>query len=660
MCILDYRKFACFLFFSFLIFGSILESSAKEPITSIHQLNSPEYTVAVSESGATFIAVKRDLPGAKLIYSSGQQGYDVVRMGKADAYAFDRRQMEIAIANGLTGVKLLPGSIGEKVEIAIGISRASKIPGLKQKVNQFISELKSSGIFQDMYQRWVIDAKYTMPDIDVNSSSESKIVIGTIGLVMPFSFYEGNNLTGFDIELGRRLASWLGRNIEFRIYDYGGIIAAAATGEIDCIMADLNFTPERAEKIDFSDTLFTEETALLIKDDGTNSEHVIPQAIRAFDGKRIAVFTGSVHAEIVKELLPSAKLFYFESNANALAALTSGKVDAIVNDDSILREIKNENPSLILIDEYLKTFDNAFIFAKTSESDKLCNEMNEFIRTLKSDGTLKNMLDIWTGNDDSMKTLPDYEHYPDTNGTLRVAVDVDNPPFNYIKDGRLVGYDVDIIVRFCKLKGYRPEFSGMDFSSVIPSVFSGKCNIGIGAITITPERSESVNFSEPVYTGGSMILIMKPIEPQKSPASNGKYTRILDLDGKKIGVQTGVDVWAEMAKSILPHAEIVYFNTFADIVAALEAHKIEAFMINDSAFNLLAAANSRLAKFDEKVDAGFDISFGFAKTEAGKKLSDEVSEFLRSLKASGELQRIVRKWEGADESAKTLPDGSVK
>lgn len=95
-------------------------------------------------------------------------------MGKTDAYAFDRRQMEIAMANGLTGVKILPGSIGEKVEIAVGISRASKIPDLKKKMNQFISELKSSGTFQGMYQRWVIDARYTMPDIDVNASSESK------------------------------------------------------------------------------------------------------------------------------------------------------------------------------------------------------------------------------------------------------------------------------------------------------------------------------------------------------------------------------------------------------------------------------------------------------------------------------------------------------
>lgn len=631
-------------------------SPAKENITSIQQLNDPSCTVAVSESGAAFSAVKRDLPKANIIYASGQQGYDVVKMEKADAYAFDRIQMEIAIANGLTGVKILPGSIGEKVEIAVGLSRASKIPELKRKVNQFISEIKASGIFQDMYQRWVINGQYIMPDIDTHSSSGKKLVIGTIGLVMPYSFYEGNTLTGFDIELGRRLASWLGTEIEFRIYDYGGLIAAAHTGEIDCIMANLNYTPERAEKIDFSDTLFTEETALIVKGNNPQPKPEIPSAIKDFDGKRIAVFTGTSHAETVKELLPSAKLFYFDSNANGIAALTSGKVDALVNDDAILREIVRENPSLTCVDEYLKRFDNAFIFAKTSNGDKLRNEINEFIRTLKSEGTLTKMLDVWTGNDESLRTLPDYEDYPDTNGTLKIAVDFDNPPFNYIKDGKLVGYDVDIIVRFCESKGYRPEFSGMDFSAIVPYVFSGKGDIGIGAITITEERKESVNFSEPVYTGGAMLLIMKPVETQKSPTSSGKYTRILDLDGKKMGVQTGVDEWAKMTKSILPHAEIVYFNTYADILAALEAHKIEAFMVSHNTFNLMAAENSRLAKFDERVDADFDIAFGFAKTNAGKKLSDEVSEFLLSLKASGELQRIVKKWEGADESAKTLPD----
>ena len=135
------------------------ECYAKTPVTSIQRLNNHAFTITVSESGAAFEAVKRDLPEANIIYAAGQQGYDAVRMGKADAYAFDRRQMEIAIANGLTGVKLLPGSIGEKVEIAVGISRASKIPDLKKKVNQFISEIKSSGTFQDMYQRWLIPIK---------------------------------------------------------------------------------------------------------------------------------------------------------------------------------------------------------------------------------------------------------------------------------------------------------------------------------------------------------------------------------------------------------------------------------------------------------------------------------------------------------------------
>lgn len=65
------RKFACvLLLLSLIISLSVSDSSAKEAVTSIHQLNSSEYTVAVSESGAAFIAVKRDLSGAKLIYAS--------------------------------------------------------------------------------------------------------------------------------------------------------------------------------------------------------------------------------------------------------------------------------------------------------------------------------------------------------------------------------------------------------------------------------------------------------------------------------------------------------------------------------------------------------------------------------------------------------------
>ena len=56
--------------------------------------------------------------------------------------------------------------------------------------------------------------------------------------------------------------------------------------------------------------------------------------------------------------------------------------------------------------------------------------------------------------------------------------------------------------------------------------------------------------------------------------SRPKYSTFSELDGKPIGVQTGVDEWAEFAEKTFPHSKIVYYNTFTDIIAALNTHKI--------------------------------------------------------------------------------------
>ena len=331
------------------IFWSFSESFA---INSISQLNDEAVTIVASESGA-FV--------------------DAVKMGKADAYAFDRQQMEIAISEGLKGVKILPGSIGEKNEIAIGISKASKIPGLKEKINKFISELKNSGTFQDMRKRWLTDRNFTMPDIKMPLSPELKITIGTVGLIMPYSYYEGNKLNGFDIELGKRLAAWLGAELEFRDYDYGGVITAASAGDIDCIMADLNITPERAEKIDFSDVLFAEEIALMVKDD---AEDKIYSSVSALAGKRVAVVTGSTHPDITLKFVPTAKLVYFNSIPDTFTALKTGKVDAICTGIPIAKLIMAEDDSITFFGEQLTHVEGAPIFAKNENGRKLCEQFS--------------------------------------------------------------------------------------------------------------------------------------------------------------------------------------------------------------------------------------------------------------------------------------------
>ena len=67
----------------------------------------------------------------------------------------------------------------------------------------------------------------------------------------------------------------------------------------------------------------------------------------------------------------------------------------------------------------------------------------------------------------------------------------------------------DIAVHFCEAYGYGLEIRDMSFDAVLPAVQTGKCDFGGAGISITEERKESVLFSEPNFTGGTVLTVLK-------------------------------------------------------------------------------------------------------------------------------------------------------
>ena len=105
--------------------------------------------------------------------------------------------------------------------------------------------------------------------------------------------------------------------------------------------------------------------------------------------------------------------------------------------------------------------------------------------------------------------MTDYENLPDINGVINFATDPETPPFTYIRDNKAVGYDIEIIARFCKEYGYKLKVENIDFGGLLASVASGKSDLAGGAITITNERAQQANFSEPIYKGGNVLIYLK-------------------------------------------------------------------------------------------------------------------------------------------------------
>ncbi len=126
---------------------------------------------------------------------------------------------------------------------------------LCRKFNEFLAQIKSNGVYADMYDRWTSDKSVEMPTIQL-PKDENPILVGTLGANPPFSFFKDNEWVGFEIEMLQRFAQSAGRSVQFFNYDFGALIASLNANKIDVIVSTMSVTEERAEQVLFSDSYF--------------------------------------------------------------------------------------------------------------------------------------------------------------------------------------------------------------------------------------------------------------------------------------------------------------------------------------------------------------------------------------------------------------------
>lgn len=103
----------------------------------------------------------------------------------------------------------------------------------------------------------------------------------------------------------------------------------------------------------------------------------------------------------------------------------------------------------------------------------------------------------------------DTSELPNINGTVIIGTEIGYVPHEYIKDGKLVGLETELLREFCKTYGYSPVFYNAPFDSIIVGVYTGKFDIGASAITITEERAKTVNFGNQFLTCYPSLLVKR-------------------------------------------------------------------------------------------------------------------------------------------------------
>ncbi len=473
------------------------KASNDSTLDSLSDLNKTGIKIGVSVSTPEEAMLKEDFPDAEIIpYSDFVIGYEDVSNGKIDAFVDGRTYIQKAIDNGLDGVKLLDEDYSLD-KSAVGISDVSKIPDLEDNLNKFIASIKSDGTYEDMYERWIVNESDKMPDIDVPSDSDIKLKVGTTGLVPPYSYYVDEEISGFDIELAKRFAAYMGYSLEFKIYDFNGVVAAMQGGDVDLVMSNLYYTEERAESITFSDPINETPVAVLVGDgsDKEASQESGPEytTFDELNGKTISMLTGAPFEELISTKVSDVGQFtYFTTMADMVMALKEGKTDAIFMNNAVANLAVNRDPELSIFPESVDTSVFGVAFDKGDTQKDIWQEAFESLSSEDIDAAWEK----WTGADDDAKILPEQD-WEGANGTVTVAACDSLEPMSYIGgDNELMGLDEEIVLMMAKELDVHVEFVGMEFSAVMSYVQSGKALMGVGSIIVTDERKEACDFIE--------------------------------------------------------------------------------------------------------------------------------------------------------------------
>ncbi len=222
--------------------------------------------------------------------------------------------------------------------------------------------------------------------------------------------------------------------------------------------------------------------------------------------KKIGMLNGAVFDQLILKNFEgfSQKSFkYFNSNAEITGALLTEKVDAMITDLPIAQLTVNKNEGIGIMPDPLMEDHYGYVLEKDSD---LTAQINERLAVYHDDGTIDRLTQKWLSADDSAKTMPDMD-WDAPNGTLTVATSLDSEPMNYAVGDRPSGLCLELLELIARDLGYGIEYRTTNAGSLIAEVQSGKAEIAAASFSITDERKQQVDMTDPFYDGGVMVVV---------------------------------------------------------------------------------------------------------------------------------------------------------
>ena len=222
-----------------------------------------------------------------------------------------------------------------------------------------------------------------------------------------------------------------------------------------------------------------------------------------------------------------------------------------------------------------------------------------------------------------------------TGEVLRIGTEGAYAPFNYTNaDGSLGGFDVEIANALCADMKVTCEITAQDWDGIIPGLKAGKYDAIIAAMSVTPERSQQVAFTDP-YFSNTLVFLAKA-DSKFDPAQDSH------INANSIAAQRATisSQWFEKA---YPKADMKLYDTLSNAFLDLGSERVDA-MVSDK-LPAIQWLNSPAGDGFILKGAEIDINDNFAiAVRPGDALQAKINNSLANIKANGTYDKINQKY----------------
>lgn len=216
---------------------------------------------------------------------------------------------------------------------------------------------------------------------------------------------------------------------------------------------------------------------------------------------------------------------------------------------------------------------------------------------------------------------------------LYVGTNAEFYPFEYLEDGKIVGFDAELIEAIGKKLNKEIVWKNMAFDGLLPALQSKKIDVIIAGMTATPERKKFVNFSDPYFVSNQMIIVNTDDKKSKD------ITSYETLPNHSVGVVLGYT--GDVAVSKLENVDVQRFNGASEAIMSLKAKKVQAVVIDSEPAKNYVKNNEGLKLISTDIAKE---EYSIAVSKENKKLAEDINLAYKELVNDGTFEKLITKY----------------